>query len=226
MNKKYLQSVFFILIAAGIGLWGMWTTSKQMYLYAQEASESATILSPTVVPTMTPDPTQVATPSATIAPSATAIPEPTVQPTTNVTQIPTTVPEVKSESTQSVSISAEEEDVIFTQNSKHDCKFTKDTVTTSPGQLVELELKAKPSKDSLNATLAWGDMPQGVTFGPVDQSTISGEKKIPLFLSVSSNPQIGSFNIIFTYNESQEDGTVNKNFCQLNLIIQESVQGN
>ena len=110
---------------------------------------------------------------------------------------------------------------IFDQQAEHKCVINPFSQEISEGTSVNYNISLKPSSSNRPYEIILGDLPSGV--GADFEQPFSGSTApttIPLSLTAEANAQNGSFNIAVIYRETQTNGEILSNFCQLNLVIE------
>jgi hypothetical protein len=111
------------------------------------------------------------------------------------------------------------EQVIFDPKAKQACSVDPFSISAKIGGTADFNVALVPSATPHPAfTVRIGDLPYGVTGAIVPSST--NQLAPMIHLSIGQIALVGSYGIIFMYEERESDGTKLPNYCQFNLVIQ------
>ena len=111
-------------------------------------------------------------------------------------------------------------DVVLSNSlSRHSCLVEPFSVSVSSGETANYTLKLSPSISGKTFNISLGSLPENVS-ASLSQLQGSAPQDVGLSLVVVEDAPLSSFNLIVVYNETQTDGSLLPNFCQVNLIVE------
>src|SRR3989344_4011199 len=117
----------------------------------------------------------------------------------------------------------ESENEMFTPNTEDQvrCVVEPFSQESAGGEILTYRLKLHTQEMFRPFRVTLGDLPTGTGGISLDYDELSMARELKLMVDVSGEATPGSFGSVILYEEIYEDGMVNRNICQFNLIVKE-----